>query len=71
MKKKLLLTVLYTVIFAACSEDKNVPESPEYIIPENDINSVKERIELDNSQELITYSIISKDSIWGLTKKTE
>lgn len=71
MKKTLLLTALYSVLFVACSEDKNAPESPEYIIPENDINSVKERIELDNNQVLVTYSIINKDSIWGLTKKTE
>ena len=68
MKKMLLLPALFAVLFTACSEDENTPEIPEYIIPENDINSVKERISLEDNQELVTYSIISKDSIWGLSK---
>ena len=41
MKKILLLTALFAMLFTACSEDENTPEIPEYIIPENDINSVK------------------------------
>lgn len=68
MKKILLLTTLFATLFTACSEDENIPEIPEYVIPENDINSVKERISLEDNQELVTYSIISKDSIWGLSK---
>ena len=68
MKKILLLTTLFATLFTACSEEGNTPEIPEYIIPENDINSVKERISLEDNQELVTYSIISKDSIWGLSK---
>lgn len=68
MKKILLLTALFAVLFTACNEDENTPEIPEYVIPENDINSVKERIRLEDNQELVTYSIISKDSIWGLSK---
>lgn len=62
MKKILLLTALFTVLFTSCGED-------EYIIQENDIESVKERIGLEENQELVTYSIISKDSIWGLSKE--
>lgn len=68
MKKILLLTTLFATLFTACSKEENTPEIPEYIIPENDINSVKERISLEDNQELVTYSIISKDSIWGLSK---
>ncbi|MUT99737.1 MAG: hypothetical protein EP145_12195 [Bacteroides uniformis] len=63
--KKILLLTAFCNAFTACSEDENTPEIPEYIIPENDINSVKERISLEDNQELVTYSIISKDSIWG------
>jgi lipoprotein len=69
MKKVLLLTALFAVLFMACSEDENTPEMSEYVIPENDINSVREHIDLEDNQELVTYSIISKDSIWGLSKE--
>lgn len=70
MKKMLLLTALFVVLFTACNEDEYTPEIPEneipeYVIPENDINSVKERISLEDNQELVTYSIICKDSIGG------
>lgn len=34
MKKILLLTALFAMLFTACSEDENTPEIPEYIIPE-------------------------------------
>ena len=57
MKKILLLTTLFATLFTACSEEENTPEIPEYIIPENDINSVKERISLEDNQELVTYSL--------------
>ena len=49
MKKILLLTALFAVLFTACNEDENTPEIPEYVIPENDINSVKERISLEDT----------------------
>lgn len=66
--KKLSIMALCVLLFAACSNEDEVPETPEYVIPENDINSVKEHIELEDNQELVTYSVISKDSVWGLSK---
>lgn len=66
--KKLSIIALCTLLFTACSKEEEA--TPEYVIPENDISSVKQRIELEDNQELVTYSVISKDSIWGLSKES-
>lgn len=63
------MIALCTLLFMACSNEDET--TPEYVIPENDINSVKARIQLEDNQELVTYSVISKDSIWGLSKEVE
>ena len=49
MKKILLLTALFAMLFTAFSEDENTIVIPEKIIPESDINSVKKRIWLEDN----------------------
>lgn len=67
--RKLSIIALYVLLFTACSKEDET--TPEYVIPENDVKSVKERIDLESNQELVTYSVISKDSIWGMSKEVE
>lgn len=67
--RKLSIIALCVLLFTACSKEDET--TPEYVIPENDVKSVKERIDLESNQELVTYSVISKDSIWGLSKEVE
>lgn len=52
-------------------ETPEVPETPDFVIPENDITFIKNNIDLEDNQELIAYSVIGKDSIWGLSKEAE
>jgi hypothetical protein len=36
-------------------------------IPENDIEYIKNKINVDNNDKIVDYCVISKDSIWVLS----
>lgn len=79
MKK--LSIMLCVLFFIGCTQDEileyikipeNVVENPNEeindTIPENNLEYVKDKINLNDNEELINYCVINKDSIWGLSK---
>lgn len=78
--RKIIISILCIINFISCVpnemlEDVKVSENIVEIpneeandtIPENDIEYIKNKINVDNNDKIVDYCIINKDSIWVLS----
>lgn len=78
--RKIIISILCIINFISCVpnemlEDVKVPENIVEIpneevndtIPENDIEYIKNKINVDNNDKIVDYCVINKDSIWVLS----
>ena len=78
--RKIIISILCIINFISCVQNEmledvkvseNIVEIPNEevndTIPENDIEYIKNKINVDNNDKIVDYCIINKDSIWVLS----
>lgn len=72
--RKIIISILTVISFISCTQNEmleNILETPNEevndTIPENDIEYIKNKINIDNNDKIVDYCVINKDSIWVLS----
>lgn len=72
--RKIIISILCIINLISCVPNEmleNIVEIPNEevndTIPENDIEYIKNKINVDNNDKIVDYCVINKDSIWVLS----